>query len=62
MPEVTHLDELVGGFGDEDLDDSFEHAVALHNHGKVVSTGRMSTVEITSHNTDPDLMLPPLAQ
>ncbi|KAG1817223.1 uncharacterized protein BJ212DRAFT_1299371 [Suillus subaureus] len=56
MPEVTHLDELVGGFGDEDLDDSFEHAVALHNCGKV------STIKITSHDTDPDLMLPPLAQ
>ncbi|KAG1733919.1 uncharacterized protein EDB91DRAFT_1251223 [Suillus paluster] len=56
MPELTHLDELVGGFGDEDLDDSFEHAVALHNHGKV------STIEITSHDTDPDLVPPPLAQ
>jgi hypothetical protein len=44
MPEVTHSDELVGGFGDEDLDDSFECAVALHNHGKVVSAGRTVTI------------------
>lgn len=44
MPEVTHSDELVGGFGDEDLDDSFERAVALHNRGKVVSTGRTVTI------------------
>jgi hypothetical protein len=44
MPELTYLDELVGGFGDKDLDDSFECAVALHNCGKVVSTGRMVTI------------------
>ncbi|KAG1864385.1 hypothetical protein F4604DRAFT_1905370 [Suillus subluteus] len=55
-PELTHSDELVGGFGDEDLDDSFERAVALHTHGKV------STVEISSHDIDPDLVPPPLAQ
>ncbi|KAG1888205.1 hypothetical protein F4604DRAFT_1916127 [Suillus subluteus] len=59
-PELTHSDELVGGFGDEDLDDSFERAVALHTHGKVVS--RTSTVEISSHDIDPDLVPPPLAQ
>ncbi|KAG0698921.1 hypothetical protein DFH29DRAFT_1002376 [Suillus ampliporus] len=61
MPNVPEdSDELVGGFGDEDLDDELECAVALSTQGKVVS--RKSTIKITSCDIDPDLVPPPLAQ
>ncbi|KAG2353224.1 hypothetical protein BDR07DRAFT_1496671 [Suillus spraguei] len=56
IPELEDSDELVGGFGDEDLDDSLECAVVLATQGKV------STIKITSHDIDPDLVPPPLAQ
>ncbi|KAG1888703.1 hypothetical protein F4604DRAFT_1915744 [Suillus subluteus] len=57
-PPSTKVSALVGAFGDEDLDDSLEHDVALTIKGKVP----MKSVVALAEETNPDLVPLPLAQ